>query len=149
MNDTYVTICGNATADPLTRTTSKGEPMVKIRLASTPWRYDSDQRRYVDMPTNFVDVLAFRHLARHVQASVSKGDPLVVHGRLRVVPWERDGRTGTNVEIEASTIGHDMNRGVAAFTRANQAEPARQEAPAYPTPDPAAADTDEYVVHSA
>lgn len=146
MNDTYVTVCGNATADPVTRTTSRGEPMVTLRLASTPWRYDFDQRRYVDMPTNYLDVVAFRHLARHVAMSVGKGDPIVVHGKLRISDWEKDGRTGTNVEIEATTLGHDLARGVSSFTRANQGAPKQPQTPVF---DAETAETDEYVVRSA
>lgn len=149
MNDTYLTICGNVTADPVARTTSRGEPMATFRLASTPWRYDAQQRRYVDLQTSFVDVATFRHLARHALASIGKGDPVIVHGRLRVSAWERDGRSGTNVEIEALTVGHDLVRGTSAFTRASAAEPSRSPAAAPNAVDPDAADSDAYVVRSA
>lgn len=147
MNDMYVTVCGNTTSDPTPRTTSRGEPMVTLRIASTPWRYDSEQRRYVDLPTNYLDVVAYRHLARHVAASVGKGDPIVVHGKLRVKQWEKDGRTGTNVEIEAATLGHDLARGVSSFARSNQGAPTRPDAPV--VFDPGTADSDDYVVRSA
>jgi single-strand DNA-binding protein len=40
-----------------------------------------------------------------------------VTGRLRVRDWQTDDRTGTNVEIEAETLGHDLFWGTAVFTR--------------------------------
>jgi single-strand DNA-binding protein len=36
---------------------------------------------------------------------------------LRVRDWQNDDRTGTTVEIEAESIGHDLFWGTASFTR--------------------------------
>ena len=43
------------------------------------------------------------------------GQPLVVYGRLKVRDWERDGRKGTTVEVEASAVGHDLSRGTSMW----------------------------------
>ena len=117
MNDTYVTIVGNAVEDPVRRTTNSGDPFVHFRLASTPRRRTASGE-YVDGDTSFVDVHAFRGLARNAAASIAKGQPLVVHGRLRVREWTSGESRGTNVEIEAAHIGHDLRWGSAAFTKA-------------------------------
>lgn len=117
MNDTYVTIAGNAVEDPVRRTTSGGDPFVHFRLASTPRRRTASGD-YVDGDTSFVDVHAFRGLARNAAVSIAKGQPLVVHGRLRVREWTSGESRGTNVEIEAAHIGHDLRWGSAAFTKA-------------------------------
>lgn len=162
MNETHVTIRGNTTEDPRQRTTAKGEPMVTVRLASTPWRWDSEQRTYVDGNTNYVTVVAFRQLAHHIAKSVHRGDPVIVHGELQVSQWDQpDGRKGTNVEVRAVSMGHDLARGVSAFSRSGgesgrswgsgQAG-AKNDTPASPSGsevDPARADTDAYVVTSA
>ena len=49
---------------------------------------------------------------------------MVVGGRLRVRDWERDGRKGTTVVIDARTVGHDLSRGTAAFKRHIRGTPA-------------------------
>ncbi|MDO5711111.1 MAG: single-stranded DNA-binding protein [Micrococcales bacterium] len=117
MNDTYVTIAGNAVEDPVRRTTSNGDPFVHFRLASTPRRRVQATGEYADGDTNFVDVHAFRGLARNAAASIAKGQPLVVHGLLRVREWASGDSRGTNVEIEAIHIGHDLRWGSAVFTK--------------------------------
>ncbi|MHA7272571.1 single-stranded DNA-binding protein [Arthrobacter sp. TMT4-20] len=60
----------------------------------------------------------FRQLATNAGVSIKKGDKVVVSGRLRVRPWIReDGRTGTSVDIDAETVGHDLMWGTAHFHR--------------------------------
>ena len=71
MNDTYVTIAGNAVEDPVRRLTSTGDPFVHFRLASTPRRRTASGE-YVDGDTSFVDVHAFRGLARNAAASIDE-----------------------------------------------------------------------------
>lgn len=129
MNDTYVTIAGNAVEDPVRRTTNSGDPFVHFRLASTPRRRTASGE-YVDGDTSFVDVHAFRGLARNAAASIAKGQPLVVHGRLRVREWTSGESRGTNVEIEAAHIGHDLRWGSATFTKATPEVATRSEAAA-------------------
>ena len=51
-----------------------------------------------------------------------KGEPVLVRGRLRVREYEgKDGSRGTETEIDASSVGHDLNRGVAHFSRTRRA----------------------------
>jgi single-strand DNA-binding protein len=112
-----VTVMGNVAQDVRHVTTEHGVPITTFRLASTRRQYDRAVGRWVDGETAFVNITCWRALADHVQASVSKGDPLVVIGRLRIRPWEREGYKGKSVEIEAFTVGHDLNRGTSAFRR--------------------------------
>ncbi|MEP7159891.1 MAG: single-stranded DNA-binding protein [Dermatophilaceae bacterium] len=116
MNETYVTMVGNAVEDPVRRTTRSDAPFVTFRLASTVRRRRGDGE-YEDVGTSFVTVLAFRQLARNIADSVSKGQPLVVTGRLRVNQWTNGDRSGTSVEIDAMSVGHDLSRGVSKFTK--------------------------------
>lgn len=117
MNETQVTMLGNAVEDPVLRFGKSGQPFVTFRLASTVRRRDPATGLFVDAGTNFVTVLAFRQLARNVAESVRKGQPVVVSGRLRVNQWSSGERTGTSVEIDAATVGHDLTRGVGRFTK--------------------------------
>jgi single-strand DNA-binding protein len=54
---------------------------------------------------------------------VRKGDPVLVHGRLRTDVWEReDGHTSVSYVVEATCVGHDLSRGTAVFARAARPE---------------------------
>jgi single-strand DNA-binding protein len=72
---------------------------------------------WVEGETNWFTITAFRQLAINVSTSVGKGDRIVVSGKLRVRDWDNGERTGTSVEIEAETIGHDLVWGTSVFTR--------------------------------
>ena len=76
-----------------------------------------------DGNTTWIEVSCFRALAEHVASSIRKGDPVVVIGRLRTNAWEKDGQSHERLVLEAETIGHDLNRGTAAFRRKVRAVP--------------------------
>lgn len=123
MNETLVTIVGNAATDVRYSTTAAGVPLASFRLASTERRYDRQRGAWVDGETSFVTVWAWRWMADNVVSSVSKGDPLVVTGRLRVRDREVDGKRSLSVDIDAWALGHDLARGTSAFRRAVRARP--------------------------
>ncbi len=124
MNETMISIAGNVATDLRFLRSERGTPLASFRLASTARRYDRSQGGWVDGRTTFVTVICWRTLAENVAASLRKGEPVVVVGRLRVEPWERDGRTGTTVEVEAQAIGHDLSRGTSAFRRTRREQSA-------------------------
>lgn len=116
MNETVMTVCGNLVADPEARSTKNlGRRFVTFRIASTPRRLVNGQ--YVDGPTSFLNVVAFGRLGANALHSVKKGDSVVVQGRLRVTQWSSGERSGTSVEVDAYTIGHDLNRGTTSLSR--------------------------------
>jgi single-strand DNA-binding protein len=93
-----------------------GGAVSAFRLASTP-RVKGKGGEYGDGNTTWIDVSCFRTLAAHVAASVRKGDPVIVIGKLRTSVWEKDGQTRERLVLEADIIGHDLNRGTAMFRR--------------------------------
>lgn len=107
MSDT-LTVTGLIATTPRHITTSEGVEILSFRLASSQRRFDKTANRWVDASTNWYTVTAFRNLAVNAYASLNKGDRIVVVGRLRIRDWQNDERTGTNVEIEAETLGHDL-----------------------------------------
>lgn len=115
MNDTYVDIRGWVGTDLELRRTQHGIPFVTFRLASTPSRMQGGG--YIDGPTSWYSVTAWRGLAENLVESVRKGQPLLVHGRQRVVDWSTDASSGTRVEIEATAIGQNLRHGTTTFTR--------------------------------
>ena len=65
-----------------------------------------------------MNIQCWRTLADNVRASVHKGEPVLVVGRLQIRRFEdQEGAPRTVVEIEAMSIGHDLTRGVAQFSR--------------------------------
>jgi single-strand DNA-binding protein len=117
VNDIPVTLVGNVVTDVSGATTSSGAEVAWFRMASTPRRYDRASGRWVDGETSYLRVSCWRSLARNVVGSLHKGDPVIVTGKLRVREWERDDRRGVAVEIDATSIGHDLARGMTSFRR--------------------------------
>jgi single-strand DNA-binding protein len=116
MTDT-IFLTGIVATSPRHITTSEGLAITSFRLASSQRRFDRALEKWVDGDTNWFTVSAFRMLATHAAASILKGDRVVVTGRLRVRDWENTDRSGTNVEIEADALGHDLTWGTSVFTR--------------------------------
>ncbi|WP_407564990.1 single-stranded DNA-binding protein [Streptomyces sp. 184] len=132
MNETMVTVVGNAATSADYRTTQSGVPAVRFRLAATVRRFDQASGSWTDAYTNFFTVWAWRQLADNVAASVAIGEPLLVRGRLRVREYEKEGVRCTDPTIDATAVGHDLGWGTAAFRRVSRlrpsfAEPGRAE----------------------
>ncbi|MFE1772988.1 single-stranded DNA-binding protein [Streptomyces sp. NPDC059008] len=121
MNDTMVTLVGNAATAVEHRQTTAGVTVARFRLAATSRRWDKAQERWTDGETSFYTVRSWRALADNVAASVAVGEPLVVQGRLRLREGEqsaeRGGQRWFSAEVDAVAIGHDLARGTAAFRR--------------------------------
>ncbi|MGW2558957.1 single-stranded DNA-binding protein [Streptomyces sp. NPDC001514] len=122
MNEAMVTLVGNVATGVEYRESANGG-YARFRFAVTSRRWDRQRELWADGPTSFYTVWAWRALALNLAASVSVGEPLVVHGRLRVREEERDGVRRTSVDIDAVSVGHDMARGTSAFRRVAKGEP--------------------------
>lgn len=122
MNDTVVTLVGNAATGVEYRETATGG-VARFRFAVTPRRWDRRNSVWTDGSTSFYTVCAWRNLGANLTASVNIGDPLVVHGRLRVRDEAKDGQRRTFVDIDALSIGHDLTWGTSAFKRVARASP--------------------------
>ncbi|GAA2232794.1 MULTISPECIES: single-stranded DNA-binding protein [Kitasatospora] len=123
MNETLVTMVGNVASTVSYAETPAGVPVANFRMAATERRFDRATGDWVDGETNWVTVVAWRWLAANVVSSVSKGDPVVVSGRLRIREWGEEGKRRSVVEIDARVVGHDLGRGTSAFRWAVQARP--------------------------
>lgn len=134
MNETLVTVVGNVATEPETTVTATGVAVTRFRLATTSRRWDAERGAWTDGPTSFYTVRAWRTLAGNVNESVGLGEPLVVHGRLRVREEEKDGRRYLSAEVEAVAVGHDLARGVSRFTRASSTAALRPESVAASPP---------------
>jgi single-strand DNA-binding protein len=87
-------------------------------LACTASRRDPQTGEFTDGLTSWYSVACWRDLADNAAGSLAKGDPVVVYGKQVVRDWETDeGKKGTEVSIDAMSVGHDLRRGQAKFTR--------------------------------
>jgi single-strand DNA-binding protein len=130
INDAQVFLSGYVARDPRFRITASGISTVSMRVAYTPRRVDRETGEWTDGPTSFVSVVCWRTLADNVAKCLHKGEPVLVKGRLQVRPYEKDGVSRIAVEIEATSVGHDLARGVASFQR-----PRRPVVAGQPVPD--------------
>ena len=126
MNEPYVTFQGWVGGDVVYRETREGN-VANFRVGSTP-RVRKRNGDWVDGLTSWFSVSCWRGLAENVRDSVKKGDPVIVHGRLRTDVWKReDGELSTTYVVEAQFVGHDLSRGTSVFLRAAKAERAEPE----------------------
>jgi single-strand DNA-binding protein len=95
-----------------------GITKVWMRVAWTPRYLDRASGEWVDSDTSYATVICWRKLATNAAVSLRTGDPVSVRGRLSVRDFQdKEGRPRTVVEIDATSIGHDLTRGIATFQR--------------------------------
>ncbi|HUY47058.1 MAG TPA: single-stranded DNA-binding protein [Streptosporangiaceae bacterium] len=120
INEAQVFLAGYVARDPKFRTTSSGTSTASLRVGYTPRWVDRETGEWTDGMTSFVTVICWRALADNVAICLRKGEPVLVKGRLQVRPYQKDGVPRLAVEVEASSIGHDLARGVANFQRSRR-----------------------------
>lgn len=111
------TVSGLVATTPRHLVTQEGLPITSFRLASSKRRFDKTKKIWVEGDTNWFTITSFRQLAINSAASISKGDRIVVTGRLKIRDWDNGERSGTSVEIDAESLGHDLVWGTAEFSR--------------------------------
>ena len=78
-----ITINGFVGADPVSFGQAQGVQGCSFRLGCTRRYFHNTRKEWVDQPTTWITVKAFRTLASNVLLSVHKGDPVVAqHGEL-------------------------------------------------------------------
>src|SRR3546814_20816301 len=105
-NGNTITIFGNVTRDPGLRYLTGGTALAQLGVAVN--------RRYMQNnewqeETSFFDVVCWRDLADNVSESISKGDRIIVTGRLEQRLWEnQDGHKRSKVESVADEVGPSL-----------------------------------------
>jgi single-strand DNA-binding protein len=115
MNETYVTLQGWVGNEVEVREVGDTQ-CASFRVGCTPRRQRGGV--WVDGETSWYTVNCWRALARNVAESITKGDAVVVHGRVRVDVWEREGQPPSVAwVVDATFVGHDLNRGTSVFAK--------------------------------
>jgi len=98
-----LTISGNLTGDPELRSLNSGQSLCKIRIAHNE-RYKNGAGEWTDRPQYF-DVTVWGGIGDWVGGHLSKGDKVVVAGRLKWREWETDGGSKRQaVDITADSV---------------------------------------------
>jgi single-strand DNA-binding protein len=140
-NGNTITIIGNVTRDPELRYLTSGTALAQLGVAVNR-RYQQNGEWQED--TSFFDVVCWRELADNVSESISKGDRIIVTGRLEQRSWEtQDGDKRSKVEIVADEVGPSLRWATARIEKIRRdgpaaggggggaSEPARNEPPSY------------------
>lgn len=121
MNDAIITVVGFVAAEPHYEVLASGTSLMSLRIGSTPRRYDRDLGQWRDEEPMFMTANCWRSLADNLQASeLQRGDPIIVTGRLRIREYTKDGQRRFSAQIEATTAGHDLSRGIARYQRSQR-----------------------------
>jgi single-strand DNA-binding protein len=123
MENSKYTTTGLVATTPRYLKTIEGTDICSFRLASGYKKFDRTKMDWVEGETNWLTITAFGTLAINVASSISKGDRIIISGTLRVRDWDNGTNSGTSVEVEADTIGHDLVWGQSTFTRTTLVEP--------------------------
>lgn len=92
---------GNLTKDPELRYLSNGLPVVKITVAyNTRYQQNGDMKEEV----LFLDAIAFGKQAESCKQYLTKGQSVLVEGRLKERSWEQDGVKKRKIELIVSSI---------------------------------------------
>jgi single-strand DNA-binding protein len=117
--DNHTTIVGNLADDPELRFTNNGIAVANMRVAVTQRIQQDGEWR--DGETSFLRVNVWRGQAEHLADSLSKGDRVMVTGRLRQRSWETpEGDKRSVTEIEAEEIGASLKWATAKVERATE-----------------------------
>ena len=117
--DNQTTIAGNLVETPELRFTNTGTPVTNLRVAVTQRIQQDGEWR--DGETSFFKVNVWRGQAEHLADSLSKGDRVMVTGRLRQRTWETpEGEKRSVAEIEADEVGASLKFATAKVERASE-----------------------------
>ena len=117
--DNHTTIAGNLVEDPEVRFTNTGIAVTNLRVAVTQRVQQDGQWR--DGDTSFFKVNVWRDQAEHLADSLTKGDRVMVTGRLRQRSWETpEGDKRSVTELEADEVGASLKWATAKVERTSQ-----------------------------
>jgi single-strand DNA-binding protein len=117
-----ITMAGTLTADPELSRTDQGVAYVRFTVACNDRRFDSNTDRWVDLDASFLRCTAWRHLAEHTAASLTKGVRVLVTGTLRQRTFDdADGRPVTVTDVDVTEVGASLKWATVHVTKATAA----------------------------
>lgn len=122
-----VTVAGNLTRDPETKTFDSGSSITEFGIAVNRQRKQGDE--YVD-EVSFFDVAVWGGFGELCARKLRKGDAVSLLGRLEQQTWEKDGEKRSKVRIVANQVVGEGFFRPADENNTGTAAPAAEAAPA-------------------
>jgi single-strand DNA-binding protein len=117
MPDNTITIVGNLTRDPELRFIGSGQAVANLGVAVNR-RWQNRQTQEWEEAASFFNVAVWREQAENVAETLTKGDRVVVTGRLEQRSWETDeGDKRSTVEIVADEVAPSLKRATAKIVK--------------------------------
>lgn len=103
MSINRVVISGNLTRDPELRSTANGTAVLSLGVAVNDRRKNQQTGEWEDFP-NFIDCTMFGTRAQAVSNYLTKGQKVLIEGKLRWSQWERDGQKRSKIDVIVDEI---------------------------------------------
>lgn len=135
-----ITVHGNLTADPETRTYNDAgggqNSVTSFSIANSPRKYNRNTGQYENGPSTFINCKAFGTLGERVAASLHKGDRVIVSGTFAQREYtNKQGEKRRSFELTATDVAASLLWSTAQVTRAH-----RNNSGGYSTPQQSATD---------
>lgn len=121
MYETVVTVVGWICGELTRRRTGDDVQVVSFRMRAQERRYDSDTGEWSDGERMFLSVHCWRTLGLNVAASLKRGDPVIVTGRLYHREHLAEGKQRLSVDLDARSVGPDLSRCAVTVSREEKA----------------------------
>jgi single-strand DNA-binding protein len=104
----YITVVGNLTRDPELRFTPNGTPVASFGIAVNKRTQNKASGEWIN-EADFFNVVAWFKLAENCAESLSKGDRILVTGRLSQETWDdKDGTKRSSFRIVANVVAPSL-----------------------------------------
>ncbi|WP_434449045.1 single-stranded DNA-binding protein [Lentzea sp. E54] len=105
-----VTVVGHVASEISYKHGEDGKTNAYFRLNSTERRYNTSIGDWEDGESVWLGVSCWRKLADSVKTTLSKGDPVIVQGKLRMRYYEKDDVKRQAFSVDALHVGLDLSR---------------------------------------
>lgn len=117
-----ITVAGTLVADPELRFLPTGAAVANFTVAANDRRFNKDTNEWEDAGATFVRCSIWRDAAENVTESLSKGQRVLVTGRLRQRSWETDeGEKRYAFEVDVTEVGPSLKWARAKVTKVTRA----------------------------
>ena len=122
MFNTPLTVIGNVADRPSRRRLQpSGVSLTNLTVMSSSRHLDRETGTWSDGDVLAVRVSCWRDLADRVFESVSRGDPVIVHGWFKGKGYtDATGAKRYSYDLEAKALGHNLSFGFASFEKAGK-----------------------------
>jgi single-strand DNA-binding protein len=134
MADNTITVIGNITRDPELKFLNSGQAAIRLSVAVNR-RWQNRQTQEWEERVSYFEVTGYGSMAENAANSLTKGNRVIVSGRLEQRSWETEnGDKRSIVEINADEIAPSLRFATAVVTRTPRAEGSNVQSADRPAP---------------